>query len=57
MAAAGVTPNAMTYSTLVNCCGRAGEVERAFAVLDQMQDAGPAGLRWALTSLVHHQRR
>ena len=29
--AAGEAPNAVTYSTLINACGRAGQLERAFA--------------------------
>ena len=27
----------MTYTTLINACGRAGQLERAFAVLAEMR--------------------
>ena len=39
MILAGETPNHVTFTTLINACGRSGQLERAFAVLEQMQMA------------------
>lgn len=40
MRARGLVPNRVTYSALINACGRAGQLARAFQTLDEMCSAG-----------------
>lgn len=40
MRARGLAPNRVTYSALINTCGRAGQLARAFQTLDEMCNAG-----------------
>lgn len=48
MRAQGLEPNRVTYSTLINACGRAGQLARAFQTLDEMVSAGiePNVITW-----------
>lgn len=36
----GLAPNRVTYSALINACGRAGQLARAFQTLDEMCKTG-----------------
>ena len=47
-----LTPNAVTWTTLINACGKAGQLERAFETLREMRHAGhePNVVTW--TALV-----
>lgn len=36
----GLRPNRVTYSALINACGRAGQLARAFQTLDDMVSSG-----------------
>lgn len=48
MRARGLRPNRVTYSALINACGRAGQLARAFQTLDEMVSAGiePNVITW-----------
>lgn len=48
MRARGLEPNRVTYSALINACGRAGQLARAFQTLDEMVGAGiePNVITW-----------
>jgi len=52
MGAEGLTPNAVTFSTLIHGCGRAGQLTRAFALLNEMKSLGLAPNVVTYTTLV-----
>ncbi|KAK9808203.1 hypothetical protein WJX73_008347 [Symbiochloris irregularis] len=53
--AAGVPPNELMYSTLVDAYGKAGQLQAANAVLDEMSAAGVSPTAYTYTTLMRWQ--
>lgn len=55
MRGAGLSPNAVTWSALINACCRAAQIERAFQVLAEMESSGFTPNVVTYTTLSEHR--
>ncbi|CAN0535712.1 unnamed protein product, partial [Ectocarpus sp. 8 AP-2014] len=49
----GVTPSVITFNTLIDACGRAGDIDRARQVFSRLSQAGLSPNDRTFSALIH----